>query len=200
MSETKRMKIVVTYALPSEEVEIDWPEAELVTVFTDVGKVKAAIAVTHALQTEKPDMVLNVGTAGTLGHSVGDIIAGSTYIDRDYASLGLPGIEWEFRSEKGSLGLPSIIGGREQTGSFAISTGDNFVTRDTRFGADAIDMEAAAELQACQAGGTPFVAVKYIADIVGSNSVEVWQSRLAAARKALTAYFRKYKPIPIINQ
>ena len=130
MTETKRMKIVVTYALPSEEVEISWPEAELVTVFTDVGKVKAAIAVTHALHTEKPDLVLNVGTAGTINHSVGDIIAGSTYIDRDYAPLGLPGIEWQFASEGGSLGLPSVIDGREQTGSFAISTGDNFVTRD----------------------------------------------------------------------
>ena len=194
MTETKRMKIVVTYALPSEEVEISWPEAELVTVFTDVGKVKAAIAVTHALRTEKPDLVLNVGTAGTINHSVGDIIAGSTYIDRDYAPLGLPGIEWQFASEGGSLGLPSVIDGREQTGSFAISTGDNFVTRDTHFGADAIDMEAVAELQACQAAGIPFVAVKYIADIVGSNSVEVWQSRLAAARKALAAYFRNYRP------
>lgn len=197
MTETKRMKIVVTYALPSEEVEIDWPEAELVTVFTDVGKVKAAIAVMHALQTEKPDLVLNVGTAGTLSHSVGDIIVGSTYIDRDYAPLGLPGIEWQFKAKGGNCKLPSIIGGREQRGHFVISTGDNFVTRDTDFGADAIDMEAAAELQACNANGTPFVAVKYIADIVGSNSVEVWQSRLAAARKTLAAYFRKYKPLSL---
>ena len=52
------------------------------------------------------------------------------------------------------------------------------------------DMEAYAQAQVCRELGIPFLAVKYVTDIVGQNSVKHWEDKLADARRDLTAYFK----------
>ena len=55
---------------------------------------------------------------------------------------------------------------------------------------DVVDMEAYAQAQVCRELGIPFLAVKYVTDIVGQNSVKHWEDKLADARRDLTAYFK----------
>ena len=46
-------------------------------------------------------------------------------------------------------------------------------------------MEAYAQALVCRAKNTPFIAVKYVTDIIGQNSVKHWEDKLADARKGL---------------
>ena len=71
-----------------------------------------------------------------------------------------------------------------------VNTGDQFITETTHLTGDVIDMEAYAEALVCKDFNTPFIAIKYISDIVGENSISDWQAALSDARKALTSFIQ----------
>ena len=84
------MKILVTYAVQGEFTELKFPgligeeEVHIGYIRTGVGKVKSAYYVSEVLNQAKPDLVINVGTAGSIDCQVGDILAVS------YTHLTLP--------------------------------------------------------------------------------------------------------------
>lgn len=183
-------KILVTVALPEEKFDI--PESgDIKVVTTGVGKASAAYALTREIMKFRPDMVINAGTAGTVRLGVGDIVVPVGYCDRDLAPLAIEGVVSEISMEK-ALPLPSVVSGRESLGGFVVNTGDDFVTDLSGIAGDVIDMEGFAQAMVCRAENVPFVSVKYITDVIGQNSVKVWNEKLADARKALGGYFRKY--------
>ncbi len=53
-------------------------------------------------------------------------------------------------------------------------------------------MEAYAQALVCRAKNTPFIAVKYVTDIIGQNSVKHWEDKLADARKGLGEFLLKH--------
>ena len=67
------LKILVTYAVQGEFVEIKWPDVEPYYIRTGIGKVKSAFHLAEAIRQVQPDLVLNIGSAGTVNHQVGDI-------------------------------------------------------------------------------------------------------------------------------
>lgn len=191
----KYKKIIAAFALPQEKISITIDGCEVVPIITGVGKALSAIRTTKAILQENPDCVINIGSAGTLCHKVGDIIVSQHFIDRDFSKIVLPGIEFDLHSEKKEMiqKLPSIINGKEVwNADHIINTGDDFVTVDEPLQADAVDMEAFAEMMACRELNVPFFSVKYITDVLGQNSLEQWADKLKDARIALTDYFHKY--------
>jgi nucleoside phosphorylase len=48
---------------------------EVNTVFTGIGKVNAAIALTKAIATRKPKLIVNLGSAGSQRHGKGQVCA-----------------------------------------------------------------------------------------------------------------------------
>ena len=83
------MKIVVTFAIEEEVIDVPLKDAFIVPIVTGIGKANAAFSLTRAVLLEKPDMVLNIGTAGTQKHSVGDVFVCDHFIDRDLSSTFL---------------------------------------------------------------------------------------------------------------
>ena len=69
------------------------------------------------------------------------------------------------------------------------NTGDTFLTELSDVKGDVVDMEAYAQAWVCRTKNTPFIAVKYVTDIIGQNSVKHWEDKLADARKGLGAFF-----------
>ena len=63
------------------------------------------------------------------------------------------------------------------------------MTEVGNFTGDTIDMEAFAQAHVCKLMDVNFVAVKYITDIIGQNSREVWLDKLRDAREALKEFF-----------
>ena len=181
------MKIILPYAIPEEKIEISISGAELIYVETGVGKVRAAMRLMRAICEYHPDMVINFGTAGTINHKVGDIIVCNRFIDRDLRKVVFDGVISEI--DFGREARPCVFTNRDIVWG-TCNTGDSFITQGTEIEGDVIDMESYAEADVCREMGIPFVAVKYITDVVGQNSWQDWYGKLADARKGLTEFFK----------
>lgn len=184
------LKILVTYAVQGEFAEIKWPDVEVYYVRTGIGKAKAAFRTADAIQMVKPDLVINMGTAGTVNHQVGDVFVCRHFVDRDMQKLAGLGLEYELDSsallrEKGFCGHWTEMG--------TCNTGDSFLTELTHIEGDVVDMEAYAQALVCEAKEIPFVSVKYVSDVIGQNSVKHWEDKLVDARTGLAHFFNVLK-------
>ena len=151
-------------------------------------QVKSAYYVSEVLNQAKPDLVINVGTAGSIDCQVGDILVCRHFIDRDMQKLADMGLEYEIDSsallaEKGYC--------MHWAGEGICNTGDTFLTELSDVKGDVVDMEAFAQAFVCRAKNVPFIAVKYVTDIIGQNSVKHWEDKLADARKGLGEFFEQ---------
>lgn len=188
-------KVLVTWAIADEAIAIESRDDKIITLATGIGKASAAVAVANALNRWQPHLVVNIGTAGTLRHAVGDVLVCDRFVDRDYAKAQLPGLDYRIDMTQAlfmhgaAQQWPSLQGGKEVSKRFVCNTGDDFVTNHEETEGDVFDMEAYAQALAARQAGVPFVAVKYVTDVIGQNSVKAWQEKLADARAALTAYF-----------
>jgi adenosylhomocysteine nucleosidase len=184
-------KILVTYATKPELVQIDWQAAEIGYVQTGIGKAKSAFHVTNLINKIQPDMVLNIGSAGTFTRKVGDIFVCRHFIDRDMKKvcdfddfqleheIELPIERLDF--------LPQCLFEHEGT----CNTGDSFLTKGEAMEGDIIDMEAYAQAFVCRELHIPFVSVKYVTDIIGQNSKMAWENKLKDAREALSDFLNR---------
>jgi len=185
-------KILVTYAVNDEYIPIALKGYDLKFVHTGIGKTKSAMNLTEAICIEKPYLVLNIGSAGTLLHAIGDIFVCRRFIDRDFQSVGLPGIEYEIDFEpvlSADKLTENWLSDNQKPGT--CNTGDSFVTQAENIDGDVVDMEAYAQAVVCRQFDLPFISVKYVTDIIGQNSVKHWQDKLSDARKGLEKWFNE---------
>lgn len=184
------LKLLVTYAVQGEFVDIKWSDVEVFYVRTGIGKVKAAYHLAEAINQVKPDVVINLGTAGTVNHQVGDVFVCRHFIDRDMQKLADLGMEFEIDSSE-LLAAKGFCSHWTEAG--ICNTGDSFLTELTDVQGDVVDMEAFAQAFVCRAKEVPFVAVKYVSDVIGQNSVKHWEDKLTDARLGLTHFFNVLK-------
>lgn len=188
--------ILITHALEAERIELSFSGYDCTQVITGIGKTASSFALMKALTQQTPCMVINIGTAGTVNHHIGDILLGTAFIDRDLESTRLPGVPYSIEATANELPpavreWPSILQGQAHNACFTVNTGDNFVTDLKTLTGDVVDMEAYAQAFICQEEKIPFIAVKYVTDIIGKNSVAAWEQKLHDACTALTAYFEE---------
>lgn len=162
---------------------------EVALLQSGIGKTAAAIGTTLLLQTAKPDVVINTGSAGGLNPdlNVGDIVISTEvrHHDVDVTAFGY---------EKGQLPAnpPAFIAATDlvelaiaktkQAGFNAVSglvcSGDLFVNGEAMIAnirqdfpsVAAVEMEAASIAQVCYAFGVPFVVVRAISDVADKQS------------------------------
>jgi adenosylhomocysteine nucleosidase len=184
------MKILITYALEDEKGNIRIPGCTLTFCCTGIGKVSTAINTYEVLIKEKPDLVLNIGTVGTLSHQIGDVVICSRFFDRDLVKISNFGVNCrlDFTEELSSLQLFKGY----QTNS-VVSTGDTFQTSQEESGTegDVFDMESYAAAQVCKKVGVPYVSVKYVTDVIGQNSIKHWEDKLQEAKEGLAEFLQK---------
>lgn len=184
------LKILVTYAVQGEFAEIKWPDVEVYYVRTGIGKAKSAFRTSDAIGQVKPDIVINMGTAGTVNHQVGDVFVCRHFIDRDMQKLS--GLGLDYKLDTSAL-LESRGLCQHWTESAICNTGDSFLTELTDIEGDVVDMEAFAQALVCDAKNIPFISVKYVSDVIGQNSVKHWEDKLADARAGLSHFFNVLK-------
>lgn len=185
------LKVLVTYAVQGEFAEIQWQDAQLYYVRTGIGKVKSAYHLLSAIRQVQPDLVINMGTAGSLSHPVGEILVCRNFVDRDLQKVS--SLNLEYRIDSGDL--LTQRGYCLHWGENSVcNTGDSFLTEvSQQIEGDVFDMEAYAQAMVCRQENVPFVAVKYVSDIIGQNSVKQWEEKLSDARQALGYFFNVLK-------
>lgn len=180
-------KVLIAYAVEREKIALSFKDCTIDYVYTGVGKVASSIALMDAIDRYQPDLVLNIGTAGALRHAIGTIKVCTHFIDRDFQKE--PALELNFELDSKDLLLSSGFCNAWDVDGIC-NTGDSFVTSlSDATHDDVFEMEAFAEASVCAFKKRPFVAIKYVTDIIGQNSLKLWEDKLADARTELTTFF-----------
>lgn len=183
--------IIVAFALPQEQVEINIEGYHIVPVITGITKAYASASLAKAIVDYQPTLILNIGTAGTIRHSVGDIILSTHFIDRDIKLQNFESVNGEIKTQCiFASKWHSMIKGKCVKGDFIVNTGDYFVTEDDHIVGDVVDMEGFANALVAKKLGIDFLAIKYVTDVIGQNSMQIWEDRLSEARQGLSNYFK----------
>ncbi|WP_018108997.1 hypothetical protein [Bacteroides propionicifaciens] len=183
-------KILVTYAVAQEMVNFEWPDAEFYYLRTGIGKMKSTYYLTSAILNFKPDLVINIGTAGSVEHKVGDVFYCTQFVDRDLYKARDLGLSYRV-----DMSLPLMEKGiaLNWPGEGLCNTGDSFVTDVESLEGDVVDMEAFAQAWVCEKHSVPFVSIKCVTDIIGQNSVKHWEDKLTEAKEHLANYIKSIK-------
>lgn len=171
--------VLVVSATRSEAAHLP---ADVDLLVCGIGKVDAAIAVTEAIVTRRPSLVLNIGTAGALRPATDGLFVPSTVLNHDLSAdvlrqLGYPAVD--------AIEIPGGDGS-------VLATGDTFVTdvavRDLLAErALLVDMEGFAIAAACQRLGVPFRLVKHVSDPADGTAMD-WPTLVDASARILGAW------------
>jgi adenosylhomocysteine nucleosidase len=183
------MDVLFVCALEEESAGLP---ADAEVLHLGVGKVQAAAALSSHLarHPHRPDLVVNLGTAGGLhGQPTGTVIEVASVAQHDFDHAGvcafvgrpLPG---------GPIALPGPDGA---TGRLV--TGDRLIT-DSRERArladqaDLVDMEGYAVAAVCERLGVPVWLVKAVSDGADGTTLTGWHAALDHCAQRLAAWCR----------
>jgi adenosylhomocysteine nucleosidase len=179
---------------------------EIVLLKSGIGKVNAAMSTTILLSQFKPELVLNIGSAGGFDESleVGSVIISDEvrHHDVDVTIFGyemgqVPQLPPAFKADERLISLAKEAVeemGEHTYGVGLIATGDSFMNDPDRVenvrgqfpGMKASEMEAAAVAQVCHQFGIPFVVIRALSDIAGKESNISFDEFLPLAAKHST--------------
>jgi len=178
-----KSKTLVIFALESEEQNLFTDVAKL---YCGIGKVNAAYHLTRALgdwrnqHGKNPELVLNLGSAGSMHFTTKSLINCTRFVQRDMdtTALGTPLFATPF--EDGRVILTNGLRWSDfQEGT--CGSGDNFVTDGVLRTWDVIDMEAYALAKVCVFEHIPFGCLKYITDGSDGAAAATWEMALKDA-------------------
>ncbi len=183
---------LVVMALPLEAQDV-FERAGIPVLYTGVGKVNAAMTLTRALAGYRHagrslPRVVNFGTAGSRRFAAENIIACTSFHQRDMDVSGLgftPGTT-PFEEIPAVLRFPTPF---SQLPCATCGTGDSFETGDSAVTFDVVDMEAYALAKVCHVEGTAFACAKYISDGADHAASSDWQANLHRAADQFLALY-----------
>lgn len=169
--------ILFLVALEVELPSMDFPDLNI--QYTGVGKVNAAYHTMKGLQTYKPKVVINFGSAGAVKSKISGLVQVTKVVQRDMDVRGLGFQLGETPFETGEDGFVledcSKIDNNENGLKVSCSTGDNFVSEVPEVLSDIVDMELYAIAKVCSREKTPLFSWKYISDKADDNSPKDWE-------------------------
>ncbi|MFC4164886.1 nucleosidase [Epilithonimonas zeae] len=153
-------------------------------VFVGIGKVKATYNLTKAIQEVNPDLIINLGTAGSTIFDRGSVVNCSRFIQRDMdvRALGFQKFETPFSNETILLEYGLII---EHLPNGICGSGDQFEMEHINPEYNVIDMEAFALAKIAEYENIDFLCLKYISDGADGNAADDWTQEVKKASIAL---------------
>lgn len=175
-------QLLVVAATKSEAAHL--PE-DVPLLLTGIGKIEAAAATSEAIAALRPELVLNVGTAGALRPGLTGLFLPSVVVNHDLSADAIRALGHEAFDE---IGLPDGDG-------TVLATGDLFVTdpavRDRLAQrAHLVDMEGFAVARACQRADVPCRLVKIVSDAADDSALE-WAAVVDACARLLGHWVRE---------
>lgn len=143
------------------------------TLFVGIGKVNTAYHLTKAIQTNRPKLIINLGSAGSTTFKKGSVICCTRFIQRDMdvRGLGFELYQTPLSNEEILLSYGLSVPGLEEG---ICGTGDNFETNHTATDYTVVDMEAYAMALIAKQENIPFLCLKYISDGADGAAADDW--------------------------
>ena len=180
---------------------------QVILTRSGIGKVAASIATTILLERFAPDCVINTGSAGGFDPElhVGDVVISNDvrHHDVDVTAFGyepgqLPQQPAAFASDRKLIEVAEKVMHQFpdlQSRVGLICTGDQFMCDPQRIAQlrqtfptmMAVEMEAAAIAQVCHQFKVPFVVIRSLSDIAGTESPSTFEEYLEVAAKNSSA-------------
>ena len=194
------MKKTIVIATDKEFENIENGEFSEEVLITGLGKVNAAITLTHYLFQTKgdrrklPDLLINYGTAGSADLPIGSLVDCTRFFQRDMDVSVMEFIKGQTPFEKD---IPVILDFSHIPNPInkhlLCGTGDNFVTEtENETFINVYDMEAYALAKVCWKYNINFVSYKYITDNVNKKSVKDWNENCADGAELFKKLLEKY--------
>ena len=208
MTETKERNI---YELTFFEGKIN--NKNIVLVESGVGKVNAARTTQILIDNFKVEAVINVGSAGCANNEleIGDIVIGKKLVQHDFdiTAFGHPkgfisNVGENIESDSNLIKIMEKTILKLQNNEFkikvgTIASGDIFCTErtmkdkiNTKFDADAIEMEGAAIAQVCKLDNIPFIVIRSISDNPNGNNNITFEQFLEMASKRCAQIIKEF--------
>ena len=168
------------------EVEAAGEFNQVNTLFTGCGKINATYELGNTLRQRRPQLIVNLGSAGSNFFKRGEVVCCTQFIQRDMNAqpLGFPPYQTPFSvmppTLKYGLRLPDLAEG-------ICGTGDNFETGHFSADYNVVDMEAYALAYVAMRKSIPFLCLKFISDGADGTAADDWQAQVHQAAGA----FRK---------
>jgi adenosylhomocysteine nucleosidase len=144
--------------------------------YTGIGKINSAHMTTQLILEEKPDLILNVGTAGCLKSThLGKVFGVREVIERDMIAEPL--------APRGTVPLSNQKPILESSfGTARCATGDSFVTEADSWlienRVDLVDMELFAIAKIAIHYGVEWRSIKYASDLADETAARDWSNSL----------------------
>ena len=173
--------ILVVFAL---EAEAQGCFDDFNPIYCGVGKVNAAYRLTRSLAQWRavhgvpPELVLNLGSAGSAFFKAGSVVNCTKFIQRDFDVTPLGHDPYITPYE----GIPATLANGLRYNSHpegVCGTGDSFVTSGAATAWNLVDMEAYALAKVCHFEDIPFGCLKYITDGADGQAATSWEAGLA---------------------
>lgn len=169
------LRPLIITALREEFGDRELPD-DCAVLFTGVGKINAAIALTRALSATPTSLVINFGTAGAIAPGLEGLHEVGRVLQHDMIAEPLaPRGKTPFDSCSGSIesGRPGVV----------CATGDRFVTSVDPWliarNVDVVDMELFAIAAVCREFKVPWRAFKYVSDKADGDAAHDWQHNVS---------------------
>jgi len=159
------------------------------TLFTGIGKVNASYELTKAIHQKRPDLIVNLGTAGSSYFSKGDLVCCTQFVQRD---MDVRGLGFELYKTPFS-NIPLVLDCGLPMQDFPVGTcgtGDNFEMEHNTTQYNVVDMEAYALATVAQKENIPFLCIKYISDGADDSAAEDWTVLVHKASLAFGEIFQ----------
>jgi adenosylhomocysteine nucleosidase len=155
-------------------------------ISSGVGKINASIILVEAIQIFKPNLVVNLGTAGSILPEIEGVVEVDTVIERDFDAFPLCDrglIPFEEGNNRYCSGYKGVV----------CASGDSFVRESDAYlrlmMVDIVDIELIAIARVCNKYNIPWRSFKFISDYIGHDIEQQWQDGVTKASKALIEMF-----------
>lgn len=154
------------------------------TLFVGIGKISASYHLTKAILAYKPDLIINLGTAGSTKFDRGSVVNCSQFIQRDMdvRALGFQKFETPFSDDPVVLDYGVSI---EHLPKGVCGSGDQFEVEHRNPEYNVIDMEAFALAKISASESIDFLCCKYISDGADGSAADDWTVEVKKAAVAL---------------
>ena len=159
---------------------------DLNKLVTGIGKVNAAFSLTRSIYQLRPNLIVNLGSAGSNHFSRGEIICCTSFVQRDMDVRGLGFALYETPFS----GMPPVLDhGLKFEGipEGICGTGDSFEMNHATTAYNLVDMEAFPLAMIAQREAIPFLCLKYISDGADGAAPEDWSVHVHRAAAAFSS-------------